>query len=248
MGHRRRSLRSRPQVPLLDGTTPHRLCRGRAAQPSPARRRVRHRTGGSARRPGAARELETALSRQRRQGTTTLRLGRGHRPDDRRAHPRTAGPADSSSAVRSPPLERNPNWPTTCAAPPPPLQTRNWCASPAHAGPSRSASRPPRPKSVSITTRSDAMTPGIATSRSPCSPTPTSPSPPQCPQKAWPRPHPAHPRRNPSSPGTSDPHRAPMAPDPGLVTLAPTPPTPRQDQPLPAKTQPTSRSAAGVLM
>lgn len=40
---------------------------------------------------------------------------------------------------------------------------------------SRNASRPPKPKSASITTKSAATTPGTATSPWPCSPTPTSP-------------------------------------------------------------------------
>jgi hypothetical protein len=66
-------------------------------------------------------------------------------------------------------------------------------------------------------------------------------------QEPWPRPHPAHPRRDPPSAGTANPGPTRAQPSLGLVTLAPTPPTPRQDQPLPAKTAHTSRTAAGVL-
>ena len=100
------------------------------------------------------------------------------------------------------------------------------------AGPSRNVSRPPRTRSVSTTTRSADTTPGIGTSLWPCWLTPTSPSPLQSPQKPWQRPHPAHPRRNPPSPGTPDPTSRPGS-CLGLVALAPTPPTPRQNQPLP---------------
>ena len=56
------------------------------------------------------------------------------------------------------------------------------------------------------------------------------------PQKPWQRPHPGHARRGPPSPGTPDhpdprPHRRM-----GLVHLAPHPPVPRENLPLPAKT------------
>ncbi|MEV0830003.1 transposase [Nonomuraea rubra] len=62
--------------------------------------------------------------------------------------------------------------------------------------PSRSASSPPRTKSVSTSTRSGATTAGTATSPWRCSPTPISPSPPRTPQKHV-RPGPPHPSRDP---------------------------------------------------
>jgi hypothetical protein len=66
-------------------------------------------------------------------------------------------------------------------------------------------------------TRSAATTPGTGTSPSPCWRTLTCPSRRRPPQKPWQRPHPA-------------------AHSPGLVPLAQTPPAPRPNKPLPAKT------------
>ena len=67
------------------------------------------------------------------------------------------------------------------------------------------------------------------------------------PEKHWQRPHQLHARRGPPSPGTPDHHRPHQGRRLGLVPLAPPPPAPRQNQPLPAKTRKESRSAAGVL-
>jgi len=103
----------------------------------------------------------------------------------------------------------------------------------------------PRPAWISI--RSAATTPGtrhvtlaMLAARLPvrhCGDRPESP---------WQRPHPGHARRGPPSPGTLN--RPAFRPQrsPGLVHLAPAPPAPRQSQPLPAKTSPLQRSAAGV--
>jgi hypothetical protein len=53
------------------------------------------------------------------------------------------------------------------------------------------------------------------------------------PKKTWQRPHPAHPRRDPPSPGTPNPDPQP-SPYPGVVGLAQTPPTRSSHQPLQA--------------
>jgi SRSO17 transposase len=66
--------------------------------------------------------------------------------------------------------------------------------------------------------------------------TPTSPSPLRPPRKSWQRPHRGHTRRGPPSPGTPDRPRPRPNRRLGLVNLAKTPPAPRQNQPLPAKT------------
>jgi len=67
-------------------------------------------------------------------------------------------------------------------------------------------------------------------------------------RKPWQRPHPGHVRRGPPSPGTPDHHSPQPNRRVGLVPLAPVPPVLRQDQPLPAKTGPISRSAAVILI
>ena len=97
-----------------------------------------------------------------------------------------------------------------------------------------------------ISTRSAATTPGTGTSRWPCWRTPTCPSLRRPSRKPWQRPHPGHAQLGPPSPGT--PNRPAFRPQrsPGLVHLAPAPPAPRQTRPLPAKTSPLQRSAAGV--
>ena len=109
----------------------------------------------------------------------------------------------------------------------------------------RNASRPPGPRPAWISTRSAATTPGTGTSRWPCWRTPTCPSL-------------RRPSRKPGSgliPVTLGEVRRLLALNrpafrpqrsPGLVHLAPAPPAPRQTRPLPAKTSPLQRSAAGV--
>jgi len=71
------------------------------------------------------------------------------------------------------------NAPSTCAGHPPKCPCPNWSASPVSAGAWRSASKPPRARSASTTTRSETGPPGTGTSRWPCSPWPFwPPSPP----------------------------------------------------------------------
>ena len=101
--------------------------------------------------------------------------------------------------------------------------------------PSRNASRPPRTRPAWTTTRSAATTPGTATSRWPCWPTPTWRSRRRPPQKPWQRPHPPHARRGPPSPGTPDRCHPQPRRHHSLVTLATPPPAPRPDLPLPAE-------------
>ncbi len=143
-------------------------------------------------------------------------------------------------------MKVNMNLPTIYVAPQRELPTRISFESPAPDERSKSVSRPPRTRSAWITTRFAVMTPGTGTSPWPCSPTPTSPSPPRSPQKPWQRPHSNHAWRGQASPGTPDHHRSATRRDPGLVPLAQTPPTPRPASPLPATMHHKSRSAAGV--
>lgn len=112
---------------------------------------------------GGSRAAKRSSARQAR-GRCGFTVGRPHGPlppclgNDRRN--RTTG--DS---------------PSTCAGHPPRPPLRSWSVSPASAGASRNASRPPRARSDS--TRSGTGPHGTGTSPSPCSPWPSwPPSPP----------------------------------------------------------------------
>src|SRR5215467_8491170 len=175
--------------------------------------------------------------------------GRSPRCQAIRTVPRQDGPGTCWSAARSPAtLRASSSWPTTCAALPPQPLTRTSSRWPGPAGPSKNASRPPKPKPGSITTRSAATTPGTGTSPWPCWRTPTCPSRRRPPQKPWQRPHPGHDRRGQTSPGTLNRPASRPQRSLGLVSVAQTPPAPCQSQPLPAKTGQLQRSAAGVLV
>ena len=84
-----------------------------------------------------------------------------------------------------------------------------------------------KPRPAWTSTRSAATTPGTGTSPSPCSRTPTCPSPPRTAQKPWQRPYPGHARRGPPSPGTPDHDHVPAAPQPGPGPTGAAPPAPR---------------------
>ena len=102
-------------------------------------------------------------------------------------------------------------------------------------GPLKSASRAPRTRPASTTTRSAATTPGTAMPPLPSSRTPTSPSRRRTPQKPWLRPRPGHARGGPPSTGTPDHSLSGPRNRLGLVGLTKTPPAPGQNQPLPAE-------------
>jgi len=128
---------------------------------------------------GAGR-IDAAVAALAPQAWTTISVGAGAK-----ARGSISGPARRSGRWPGPATGCSPG----AASPTPPTSPTTWpparrgprCVSspgsPGSAGRSRKPSRPPRARSDSTTTRSDAIQAGTATSPWPCSPTPSSPSP-----------------------------------------------------------------------